>query len=398
MSFSIALEGLRAHPLRSVLSILGVIIGVASLVATLAIGAGAREAATQGIRELGANLIFIRPGKARMGYAWLGNVKTLKAADAEALLSIPGVTAAVPEVFSRTQVKYLNQNADSRIFGVTPPYLDLLQYRLASGESFTSRDVRAARRIALLGAKAAETLFKMEDPLGKSIKVNGKNFRVVGVLKERGDRAGLMEADDRVIIPITTYQKRLFGGDLVQSLLVQVDEAANLEKTVAGISQELRRRHRIRPGLEDDFHIALQTEVLATLSMVSRTFSLLLGSVAGITLLVGGVGIMNIMLVAVTERTAEIGLRRAVGATQKDIRRQFLAESVAVSLTGGVFGLILGTFAGYGMARLAGWTALFSVGVFAIPLVFSVGIGLSFGFYPALKAARLDPAEALRHV
>lgn len=397
MSFWIALEGLRLHPLRSALSVLGVVIGVASLVSTLAIGAGAREAATQGIRELGANLIFIRPGKARMGYAWLGNVKTLKVTDAAALQSVPGVKAAVPEVFARTQVKYLNQNTDSRVFGVTPAYLDLLHYELASGKRFTGRDVLSARRVALLGAKATDALFKMEDPIGKFIKVKGKRFRVIGVLKARGDRAGLMEADDRIIIPVTTYQKRLFGGDLVRSLLVQIDDALNTEKTVSAISQKLRKKHRLRPGVEDDFHIALQTEVVATMSMVSRTFGLLLGAVAGITLLVGGVGIMNIMLVAVTERTGEIGLRRAVGATRGDIRKQFLSEAVAVSVTGGCLGLLLGVGSGWGMAKLAGWQALFSISSFVIPLSFSVGIGLFFGFFPALKASRLDPAEALRH-
>ncbi|MFQ5598385.1 MAG: ABC transporter permease [Nitrospiria bacterium] len=397
MRVHLAIEGLGLHPLRSALSILGVVIGVASLVATLAIGSGARRSATQGIRELGANLLFIRPGKARMGYAWLGNVKTLKYGDAEALKDIDGVASAVPEVFARTQVKYQNRNTDSRIFGVTPDYLDLLRYRLLSGVRFTKGDVRAARRVALLGAKTVESLFQMEDPVGRFIKIKGKNFRVVGVLKARGERAGLMEADDRVIIPVTTYQKRLFGGNLVRTLLVQVEDAAQIDRTIAAITERLRRRHRLRPGAEDDFHIALQTEVLQTMSMVSRTFGLLLGSVAGITLLVGGVGIMNIMLVSVTERTGEIGLRRAVGATQGDIRRQFLTESVAVSLTGGLFGLMLGIAAGHGMARMAGWTALFSASTFAIPLIFSIGIGLFFGLYPACKAARLDPAEALRH-
>ncbi|MBN4054864.1 ABC transporter permease [Nitrospira defluvii] len=397
MSFLAAMQELLRHPLRSALSVLGVVIGVASLVATLAIGEGARRSATQGIRELGANLIFIRPGKARMGYAWLGNVKTLKYTDAEALRRISGVTAAVPEVFARTQVKYLNKNTDSRVFGVTPDYFDILRYRLSQGARFTEADVRAARRVALLGSKTAESLFRMENPVGKFIKVKGKNFRVIGVLEERGERAGLMEADDRVIIPVTSYQKRLFGGDLVRSLLVQVDDALHLDQTIADITKRLRRRHRLRPGAEDDFHIALQTEVLQTMAMVSRTFSLLLGSVSGITLLVGGVGIMNIMLVSVSERTGEIGLRRAVGATQADIRRQFLSESVAVSLTGALLGLLLGVGAGYGMASMAGWTALFSISAFTIPLIFSVGIGIIFGLYPAVKASRLDPAEALRH-
>jgi len=397
MSFLIALEGLRLHPLRSALSILGMIIGVASLVATLAIGAGARQSATQGIRELGANLIFIRPGKARMGYAWLGNVKTLKSADAGALQDIPGVSASVPEVFARTQVKYQNKNTDSRVFGVTPAYLDLLRYRLASGTRFTESDVHAARRVALLGAKAAEALFQGEDPVGQFIKMKRKNFRVLGVLEPRGARAGLMEADDRIIIPVTTYQKRLFGGELVRSLLVQIDEARNVDSSVSEISRRLRRRHRIRPDDADDFHIALQTEVIQTMALVSRTFTLLQGGVAFITLLVGGVGIMNIMLVSVTERTGEIGLRRALGATKNDIRKQFLIESVVVSLSGGILGLFIGIGVGWGMARLADWQALFSVSSFLIPLAFSVATGLFFGLYPALKASGLDPTEALRH-
>ncbi|MFQ5779553.1 MAG: ABC transporter permease [Nitrospiria bacterium] len=397
MRILLALEGLRAHPLRTTLSILGVVIGVASLVATLAIGAGARQAATQGIRELGANLLFIRPGKARMGYAWLGNVKTLKQTDADALQEIPGVSAAAPEVWSRTQTKYLNQNTDSRVFGVTPAYLDLLRYKLSSGTRFTVGDLKGRRRVALLGAKAAQSLFTAEDPVGKFIKIKGKTFKVLGILAERGARAGLLEADDRILIPVTTYQKRLFGGDLVRTLIVQVADTAGLDQAEEEVARRLRRLHRIRPGAEDDFHIARQTEVLQTMGVVSRTFSLLLGSVAAITLMVGGVGIMNIMLVSVSERTEEIGLRRAVGATEGDIRREFLTESVAVSLTGGVLGIFLGIGSGWGMAKMAGWQALFSPSAFLVPLAFSVAVGLTFGLYPAIKAARLDPAEALRH-
>lgn len=398
MNLLLALDGLRAHPLRTSLSVLGVVIGVASLVATLAIVAGAQQAATQGIRELGANILFIRPGKARIGYAWLGNVETLKLADAEALREIPGVSSAAPEVFSRTQVKYQNQNTDSRIFGVTPEYIDLLHYRLATGSRFTEGDVKTRRMVALLGAKTARALFRGEDPVGKFIKVRGKNFLVRGVLEERGERVALLEADDRILIPVTTYQKRLFGGDLIRTILVQVHETSNIDQEAAQITRLLRQRHRIGPEAEDDFHIARQTEVLETMGMVSRTLSLLLGSVATISLLVGGIGIMNIMLVVVSERTEEIGLRRAVGATRGDIRNQFLTESVAISLTGGLLGLILGMGGGLGMAILAGWQALFSVSALLIPLTFSVAVGLSFGLYPALRAARLDPAEALRRV
>jgi ABC-type antimicrobial peptide transport system permease subunit len=396
MSIAVAIDGLRAHPLRTALSILGMVIGVASLVATLVIGAGARQAATQGIRELGANILFVRPGKARIGYAWLGNVETLKLADAEALRAIPGVSSAVPEVFSRIQVKYQNQNADSRVFGVTPEYLDLLRYRLAAGSRFTEADVKTRRMVALLGAKTAQVLFRGEDPVGKFIKVKGKNFLVLGTLEERGERAALLEADDRILIPVTTYQKRLFGGEMVRTILVQVSETSHLDQTATQVTYLLRQRHRIALEAEDDFHIARQAEVLETMGMVSRIFSLLLGSVAAISLLVGGIGIMNIMLVVVTERTQEIGLRRAVGATRGNIRNQFLAESIAVSLTGGILGMLLGVGVGWGMAKLAGWQAIFSISAFLVSLLFSVGVGLFFGLYPAIKAARLDPAEALR--
>jgi len=392
------LDGLRAYPLRTALSIFGVVIGVASLVATLAIGAGARESAAEGIRELGANLLFVRPGKARIGYAWLGNVETLTLEDAEALGKIPGVAAAVPEVFSRVQIKYRNRNSDSRVFGVTPAYLDLLRYRLAAGTRFTEADVNGRRMVALLGAKAAEALFPAEDPVGKSIKIKGKNLLVLGVLEERGERVALLEADDRILVPVTTYQKRLFGGDFIRTILIQVSETSDLDQAAIQVTRLLRQRHRIPPGGEDDFHLARQTEVLETMGMVSKTFSLLLGSVAAISLLVGGIGIMNIMLVSVTERTSEIGLRLAVGATRKNILHQFLAESVAVSLAGGALGIVLGVGGGWGMARLAGWRALFSLPAFVIPFLFSVGVGVIFGLYPAMKAARLDPAEALRRV
>ena len=389
------LAGLFAHPLRTALSIFGVVIGVASLVATLAIGAGARESATQGIRELGANLLFVRPGKARIGYAWLGNVETLKLEDAEAMARISGVTA-VPEVFSRVQVKYRNRNSDSRVFGVTPAYLDLLRYRLAAGSRFTEADLKSRRMVALLGAKTAEALFPAEDPVGKSVKIKGKNLLVLGVLEARGERVALLEADDRILVPVTTWQKRLFGGDFIRTILVQVPETSNLDQATIDVTRLLRQRHRTPPGAEDDFHLARQTEVLETMGMVSRTFSLLLGSVAAISLLVGGIGIMNIMLVSVTERTAEIGLHRAVGATRKDILHQFLSESVVISLVGGALGIVLGVGGGFGMAKMAGWRALFSLPTFVIPFLFSVGVGLIFGLYPALKAARLDPAEALR--
>jgi len=219
------LEGLRVHPLRTALSIFGVVIGVASLIATLAIGAGARESATQGIRELGANLLFVRPGKARVGYAWLGNAETLKLEDAEALGRIPGVAAA-PEVFSRVQVKYRNRNSDSRVFGVTPTYLDLLRYRLAAGSRFTEADLKTRRRVALLGAETAEALFGVEDPVGKSIKIRGKSFLVLGVMEKRGERVALLEADDRILIPVTTYR------------------SVSSEATWFGASWFRRRRHR----------------------------------------------------------------------------------------------------------------------------------------------------------
>lgn len=391
------LDALLAYPLRTTLSILGVVIGVAALVATIAIGSGAKAAATQGISELGANLLFVRPGKARMGYAWLGNVETLTLDDTVAMQALPEISSAVPEVFSRVQVKYRNRNTDSRVFGVTHDYLDILQYKVAAGAPFTAADVKTRRMVALLGAKAAQALFHGEDPVGKWIKIKGKNFLVLGLLKERGERAGLMEADDRILVPVTTYQKRLFGGDLIRSIMVRVNPTSPINKVMADMTRALRQRHRIAPGMEDDFHITSQTEVLATMGMVSQIFSRLLGSVAAITLLVGGVGVMNIMLVAVTERTREIGLRMAMGATRKHIREQFLTESVAIALTGGILGIVIGMAGGSVMANMAGWRAVFSAWAFLVPLASSAGLGLLFGLYPALKAARLDPAEALRH-
>ncbi len=391
-----ALRSLASNRLRTALTTLGMVIGVAAVVAVLAIGEGARASVESRIRALGANLLLVRPGTAQRGGIRGGSVETLTAADGEAIAELSGVVAVAPESSGAAQVKHRSANANKSIVGTSPSYFEVRSVGIASGVGLTELDLRTRRRVALLGANVANELFAGQSPLGERVQIQGVSFQVVGVLAPKGD-AGYASPDDQVIVPLTTHQGVLFGRDYVGSLAVQLESEDRSDEVQSHIENVLRLRHGIRPGAEDDFHVRSQTEMLETMGEVTGTFTALLGSVAAVSLLVGGIGIMNIMLVSVQERTREIGVRMAVGARRRDVLLQFLVESIIVSLFGGAVGLVSGYAAAELVARFGGWDTIVPVHASALALGTSALVGLVFGVGPARRAARLDPVEALRH-
>jgi putative ABC transport system permease protein len=390
-----ALRALASNKLRTALTTLGMIIGVSAVVTMLALGEGARASVESNIRSMGSNLLSISPGSPMHGPVHEGSVNTLTAADADAIAELPGVVAVAPETMGTAQVRYLERNMSSSIIGTTSAYLGARAFAVASGQCFTDNDVHGRRRVAVIGSNVAETLFGNLSPLGERIQIKGVSFLVVGVLEEKGSM-GFFNPDDQIIVPLTAHQSVLFGQDFLSSISVQVASEGEMNAVQGDIERLLRLRHRIREGADDDFHLRSQTEMLQTMNQVTGTFTALLGGVAAVSLLVGGIGIMNIMLVSVRERTREIGLRLAVGARRRDILLQFLVESVIVSLAGGLAGLALGYGAAELVARLAGWDTVIRIYSVVLALATSFGIGVIFGVGPARRAARMDPVEALR--
>jgi putative ABC transport system permease protein len=405
-SIRVAIRSLNANKMRSALTMLGIIIGVAAVIALLSIGRGAQVAITSQIQGIGTNLLFIRPGSTEQGglRTAQGSAQTLTLEDAQALASVPQVAAVAPEVGAFGQIVYLGNNVNSRVTGVTPEYLNVRNYELAEGEFIQDSNVTARSTVAVLGANIAADLFQGQDPVGQSIRINGIGFRVVGVLASKGG-TGFGSQDDVVMVPLTTVQSRLFGrnrfrgGNGVETINVQVAEASQINIAIQGIGDVLRERHHVT--YEDDFTIQSQQDILNTANQVTGVLTLFLGGIAAISLVVGGIGIMNIMLVSVTERTREIGIRKAVGAKRRDVLAQFLTEATLLSVAGGLIGILLGV----GVARLAGRLSLGTTTV--VPVVsldsillatlFSIAVGLFFGIYPASRAAGLNPIEALRY-
>jgi putative ABC transport system permease protein len=397
ISVKVALRGLLANALRSFLTMLGVIIGVGAVIAMLALGEGAKIQITEQIRSFGTNLLVIRPGLRGVRGVRGSMVQNLTLDDAEAIRTqIPGVEFVAPEVAGSRQVKYLNANTATNIVGTTPEYFSVRNFTLAAGRSFTAQDVRGRRKVCVLGSKVVEELFHGENPLGKYIKIAGINFYVLGSTQSKGDQ-GWYNPDNQVFIPISTAMKRLFGVDHLRAINIQVVSIAAMENTNRLLEDMLRKRHRLRPGAASDFYIRSQGEYLESMQSVSNTFTFLLGGVASVSLLVGGIGIMNIMLVTVTERTREIGIRKALGGKRWDILKQFLIESVVLSVLGGSLGVELGVGAAYLITRSGTFHTVVTPQAVALAFLFSVGIGIFFGFYPARKAAALDPVEALRY-
>ena len=399
-TFRIALRALARNKLRSSLTMLGIIIGVGAVIATVSIGQGAEYLVQQGIQSMGTNAVFIaagsgRPGGARMGF-WA--VKTLTLEDLDAIMrEVPLIRQAAPAVMSRAQVVYQNQNWNTGILGTSPNYFDIRSWPVQSGTAFTQEEVDYAANVCVLGTTVANMLFPNESPVGKMIRIGHLPFRVTGVLESKGQSVMGDDQDDRIFAPYSTVQKKISGITWIQFINASaVTQEASLA-AVQPITALLRERHHIRPGEDDDFFVRTQSEVADLASQTSRVMTLLLGSIASVSLLVGGIGIMNIMLVSVTERTREIGVRMAVGATERDIQGQFLVEAVTLSMMGGVVGIVAGLGGSAVISRLLNWPTLISVKAMIIAAIFSAAVGIFFGFYPARKAAQLDPIEALRY-
>jgi putative ABC transport system permease protein len=404
-SMRIALRGLSSNKMRSGLTMLGIIIGVMSVIAMLSIGQGAQTAITSQITSIGTNLLYVRPGATQQGgvRSAAGSASTLTMEDGQALADIPNVVAVAPEVDSFAQVAYLGNNENARVLGVTPDYLNALNATVADGDFVTAANVTARSADVVLGAQIAQDLFTGAEPVGQSIRINGQTFRVVGVMEAKGG-TGFLNADTQIFVPITTAMSRLSragqfqGGNSVSVLNLKITDPNVQDDVIQNISQILDQRHHVS---QDDFSIQSQQDILNTANQVAGVLTLFLGGVAAISLIVGGIGIMNIMLVSVTERTREIGLRKAIGARKLDILTQFLTEATILSLAGGLIGVAGGAL----IARLIsgvqlGGTTLHPIvapSSVLLAIVFSAGVGLFFGSYPANRAASLRPIEALRY-
>jgi putative ABC transport system permease protein len=397
MILKVALKSLMANKLRSVLAMLGIIIGVGAVIAMLAIGAGTQASVMNRISSMGTNLLVVRPGQRGTGGVMSGTQQNLTLDDAATLLTqIKGIKAVAPVVSGSGQLKYFGKNARATVTGTSITYMPIRAFEVDQGEMFTEQDVERMARVALIGPVTAENLFGAGDAVGQTIKVNGINFRVVGLLKSKGDQ-GYFNPDDQLIVPYTTAMKQLFGLDYLREIDVQATDDADLTQLQADVLQLFRKRHRIQPGMPDDVNIRNQADLLETANEVSKKFTVLLGAIAGISLLVGGIGIMNIMLVTVTERTREIGIRKAIGAKDRDILRQFLIEALVMSALGGLLGVVSGVGTAEVLGRFTDFATIVKPYSIVLALGFSAAVGIFFGYYPATRAAKLDPIECLRY-
>jgi len=394
---SIALRSLAQRKTRTALTMLGVIIGVGAVIVMVAIGEGAKASVARTIKGLGTNLLVVSPGFSRRGPVRASNVETLTAADAEAILArVQGVVQVAPELGQNVQVKDLAQNTNTTVLGVTPGWATVNNYTLRRGRFLDALDQRNSQKVAVLGATVVTNLFPDTRAVGQTIKVRGHNFKVVGTLESKGQGGG-RDPDNQILIPLTTAQDRLFGTDALRTLSVQIVTEDQMDRAQADIEALLRERHRLADEAASDFTIGSQKELLESASAVSDTFTALLAAVAAVSLLVGGIGIMNIMLVSVTERTREIGIRKAIGARSRDILFQFLVEAVVLSGIGGLLGVAAGVGGSRLVSSVAGWETAIESSSILLAFGVAMGIGVFFGMYPAQKASGLDPIEALRH-
>ena len=379
---------------------LGILIGVAAVIAMLALGRGAQKAIESQLASLGSNMLMLRPGAIRVGGVAqeAGATTRLTIDDATDIREhIPGVGEAAPNVAGRVRVTFGNKNWNTLVRGTAPVYARMRASEPQIGRFFTDEENQRRALVALVGLTVVRQLFGDQNPVGEMIKLNKVNFQIIGVLPEKG-ATSFQDQDDVVVIPVLTAMHRLLGKDYVDYIDIETLSPADLQPVSAAVMQRMLARHRVPPLQQQDaFQIRNLADIQAAFTESSRTMSMLLAAIAAISLLVGGIGIMNIMLVSVTERTREVGLRKAVGARRRDILAQFLAEAVVVSVTGGVAGVAVGWLITQVMARLAGWSASMSAGAVLLAFLFSAGIGILFGLYPARKAARLNPIEALRY-
>ena len=390
----VGIRSLWANKMRSFLAMLGIIIGVGAVIAMLAMGAGAKKTVMARISAMGTNLLVVRPGQVGMRGVASGTSQKLTLEDAEAILAeTKGVQRVAPVVMGNVQAKYMNHNSRVSVVGASVTYLPLRDFTVEKGRVFTEAQVEQTARVAILGPVTVDNLFGLNDPIDEIVKINGINFTVVGVLKAKG-----FDFDDQIVVPYTTAMKQLFGLDYLREIDIQAEEGQNLTEVQDAMTVVLRKRHKLLSSTPDDFNVRNQADMIQAASDVIRTFTILLGGIASISLLVGGIGIMNIMLVSVTERTREIGIRKAIGAKERTILLQFLLEAVITTGLGGLLGVIAGAGAAKAIAA-SSTTFTTEVEPFSIILAlsFSAFVGIFFGFYPAWRAARLDPVEALRY-
>jgi len=402
-SLRIAMRALTVNKMRSALTMLGIIIGVGAVIAMIAIGSGAKKRIAEQIASIGSNLLIVLSGSSTSGGVRFGSgtVPTLRVDDAKAILNeIPAVKYVAPGLGGGAQVVFGNQNWSTIVNGYTPEVLEIREWPLASGRSFTQQDIDGATKVCLLGQTVVDNLFGGIDPMGQIIRIKLVPFTVIGVLAPKGQSTQGQDQDDTIIVPLTTAQKKLFGMQfpgMVRWILVQATEPEVMKDVENQINDLLRQRHHIQPKQDNDFTVRNLTEIMSTAEQSANVMSLLLGAIASVSLIVGGIGIMNIMLVSVTERTREIGIRIAVGAKGRDILLQFLIESLVLSLIGGTVGIGIGVAGTLILSSFTQWPTLFSVEAILLAFLFSGSVGVFFGFYPARKASLLNPIEALRY-
>ncbi len=395
----VAMRALVRNKMRSALTVLGIVIGVGAVICTVAIGQGASQQVQEQIRSLGDNLLFISAGSVNRGGVQMGSsaTKTLTIDDAKAIeQQVSLIKEVSPGVGTSSQVIYGNQNWFTQIRGVSPEYIDIRRWPLAEGSIFSERDVETSANVCVLGRTVVQNLFGEEDPVGKTIRVRDLPFTVIGVLSPKGQSPFGQDEDDSILMPYTTVMKKLAGIDWLQYIMCSAVSQEASAPATAQITSLLRERHRLRPSEDDDFIIRSADALAQAQAQSSQVMTLLLASIASVSLLVGGIGIMNIMLVSVTERTREIGVRMAVGASEQDVQMQFLSEAMVLSLMGGAGGVLAGILGSTGLANLLHWPTTISFESIVLAVFFSAAVGVFFGYYPARKAARLNPIEALR--
>jgi putative ABC transport system permease protein len=400
-----ALDALRLHKLRSALTMLGIVIGVAAVIAMVAVGGGAREQVVAQIRSLGANLLVLIPGNITQGGVRLGfgSASTLTEDDSIAIAKeVPTVQVTAPFMRGAVQTVASGQNWATTAYGVDLGWFEAREWEVETGRMFEPEEIQRGLQVALIGETVAKNLFAGVDPLRQAIRVRNVPFTVVGVMAKKGQSSWGQDQDDVILLPLNSARQRVLGRNManaraVGAIYVKVRDGESLQVAEEEVKALLRQRHRLQPHQDDDFSVRNLAEIAATREASARTLALLLAAVAGVSLAVGGIGIMNIMLVSVTERTREIGLRVAVGARPRDIRRQFLIEAASLAAIGGLVGVMTGVGAAYVIANSAGWPLLVETNSIVLAVAFSGLVGVFFGWYPALRASRLDPIEALRH-
>lgn len=398
-TMKIALRALARNKLRSALTMLGIIIGVGAVIAMVGIGDGAQKEVQNRIAAMGTNLLYVSAGSVNVGGTHLGAgaTQTLVSSDVTAILSeAPAVANAAPVSSASTQLVFGNQNWATTVTGTEPQYFDIRDWAFSKGDTFSEDDVRRAANVAVIGETVRQNLFGNGNPVGQTIRAGNLPFTVVGVLTAKGTSGMGGDQDDGIYVPITTLQKKITGQDWLRNIMVSAKSQAESYAAQDQITAILRDRHRLRAGDPDDFSIRNLADIAELADQSAQVMTMLLASIAGVSLIVGGIGIMNIMLVSVTERTKEIGVRVAIGATEQDVQRQFLLESVVLSLLGGAIGIVVGIGSSILINYVLHWTVSVSALAIGAAVIFSTAIGVAFGYYPARKAARLDPIEALR--